>query len=107
MDLLETKVVVLILWALLKMASGLLPVVVFRLLSKSKHGWIVDKVVGATLCVGGGVLLATVFLHLQPEVEVRLLLFLLVLLLLMGFFWRCLVHDFYYFCCCCRSCYCS
>ncbi len=70
MDLLVTKVLVMLLWAALKMASGMLPVVVYRMLSKSKHGWIVDKAVGAVLCIGGGVLLATVFLHMLPEVQV-------------------------------------
>ncbi len=70
MEVVVTKVVVMLLWAALKMASGLLPVVVYRFLSRSRHGRLVDRAVGATLCIGGGVLLATVFIHMLPEVEV-------------------------------------
>ncbi len=72
MEVVVTKVLVMFLWAAVKMASGLLPVPVYRALANSRRGRkLVDKVVGAVLCIGGGVLLATVFIHMLPEVQVR------------------------------------
>ena len=67
-NLLGTKILVLLLLGLLKLASGLAPIFLKPWI-KDKHGakW-VDKLTGIVLCFGGGVLLATVFVHMVPEV---------------------------------------
>jgi len=49
-----------------KMISGLLPLAARKLLAPS----LVDAAVGVILAVGGGVLLATVFIHMIPEAQV-------------------------------------
>ncbi len=77
MEVVMTKVVVLLLWAVVKMSSGMLPLLVYCFLSRSRHGKLVDRAVGATLCMGGGVLLATVFIHMLPEVQVTIYYYLL------------------------------
>ena len=70
MDLISSKVIVLILFGLLKFITGLAPSFILRRLKV--HGkrkvWL-EKAMGAVLCVGGGVLLATVFVHMLPEVR--------------------------------------
>ena len=48
------------------MVSGLLPLLFSQALINRKAK-IFDKFVGLTLCIGGGVLLATVFIHMIPE----------------------------------------
>lgn len=66
MDLIGTKVLVLFLLGLLKMVSGLLPVFLKRLLRGAR--WL-ETFMSCVLCIGGGVLLATVFIHMIPEVR--------------------------------------
>jgi len=69
MDELNTvKVIVLILLALIKLGSGLLPVLLDKVLQVKKVKWL-EKFMSGMLCVGGGVLLSTVFVHMIPEVR--------------------------------------
>jgi len=67
MSLLGNKIAVMVAWAAVKMISGLLPLWAKKLLAP-RH---VDTAVGIVLCIGGGVLLATVFIHMIPETQVR------------------------------------
>ena len=57
-------------FGLLKFITGLAPSIILRRLKV--HGkrkvWL-DKAMGGVLCIGGGVLLATVFVHMLPEVR--------------------------------------
>ena len=70
MDLIGSKVAVLILFGLLKFISGLAPSFILgRLTAYKKRQRIIEKVMGGVLCIGGGVLLATVFVHMLPEVR--------------------------------------
>ncbi len=68
MDLLGHKILVMIVWMIVKMASGILPLFLFSFFSEQRNRS-VEKIVGSVLCLGGGVLLATVFIHMLPEVE--------------------------------------
>jgi len=71
MDVLGTKVVVLILFLLIKLGSGLLPLLLDKVLQIKKVKWL-EKFMSGMLCIGGGVLLATVFIHMIPEVREQL-----------------------------------
>ena len=68
MDLIGAKVIVLILLALVKLSSGLAPLLLVRLLKKDGMKWMENFMAGL-MCFGGGVLLATVFIHMLPEVR--------------------------------------
>ena len=68
MDLVGVKVTVLILLGLIKLGSGLLPLLLVKMLKKGRMKWIEDFMAGL-MCIGGGVLLATVFIHMLPEVR--------------------------------------
>ena len=68
MDLLGSKLVILALFGLVKFIAGLTPSIVLRLLKiHSKRQRLIEKAMGGVLCIGGGVLLATVFIHMLPE----------------------------------------
>ena len=66
MDLVGAKILVLFLLGLIKLVSGLLPLLFSQALI-SRKAKLFDKFVGVALCLGGGVLLATVFIHMLPE----------------------------------------
>jgi zinc transporter 1/2/3 len=70
MELIASKVAVLILFGLLKFITGLAPSILLKRLRVhgKKKRWL-EKAMGGVLCVGGGVLLATVFVHMLPEVR--------------------------------------
>jgi len=68
MDLTATKAVALVVLGLIKLVSGLAPLVVTKLLKKKSDRFL-KKFIGVTLCFGGGVLLATVLLHMLKEVR--------------------------------------
>ena len=69
-DLLVSKIIVLILFGLLKFIAGLAPSILLKRLNVDgkRKRWL-EKTMGGILCVGGGVLLATVFVHMLPEVR--------------------------------------
>ena len=69
-DLLVSKIIVLILFGLLKFMAGLTPSILLKRLNVDgkRKRWL-EKTMGGILCVGGGVLLATVFVHMLPEVR--------------------------------------
>ena len=69
-DLLVSKIMVLILFGLLKFMAGLTPSLLLKRLNVDgkRKRWL-EKTMGGILCVGGGVLLATVFVHMLPEVR--------------------------------------
>jgi len=70
MGVLGVKIAVLALIAAIKMASGLTPMFLFpRMRKKDVKKRVIDKVMAGVLCLGGGVLLATVFVHMMPEVR--------------------------------------
>ena len=70
MDILGIKIIVLILIAVIKFGSGMLPMVVLpRLRRMGIKKRKLDKFMAGILCVGGGALLATVFVHMIPEVR--------------------------------------
>jgi len=67
-----TKVVVLILLGTIKLVFGLAPLVLARVFKKKRNnnnGYWVKKFIGSVLCIGGGVLLSTVFIHMLKEVR--------------------------------------
>lgn len=70
MLLIVSKISVLILFGLLKFFTGLAPSLILKRLKV--HGkrkiWL-EKAMGGVLCVGGGVLFATVWVHMLPEVR--------------------------------------
>ena len=66
MNLVGVKILVLFLLALIKLVSGLLPLAFSQALIVRKAK-LFEQFVGVALCVGGGVLLATVFIHMIPE----------------------------------------
>jgi len=68
MDLIGAKVIVLILLGLVKLGSGLGPLLLVRFVKKGGMQWIENFMAGL-MCFGGGVLLATVFIHMLPEVR--------------------------------------
>ncbi len=68
MNLLGHKIFVMVVGSAIKMLAGIIPIFLFKFLS-SRQRKVLDQVVGATLCFGGGVLLSTVFLHILPEVQ--------------------------------------
>ena len=68
MDLIGAKVIVLILLGLVKLGSGLGPLLLVRFVKKEGMQWIENFMAGL-MCFGGGVLLATVFIHMLPEVR--------------------------------------
>jgi len=65
----ETKIVVLFLLGVLKLLFGLAPLVLAPVLKRRNNGWHVKKFIGSILCIGGGVLLSTVFIHMLKEVR--------------------------------------
>ena len=68
MDLLGSKLAILALFGLVKFIAGLTPSIILRLLKvPSKRQQLIEKAIGGVLCIGGGVLLATVFIHMLPE----------------------------------------
>lgn len=66
MDVLQTKVLVLCLLATLRLLFGLIPLRIARSLTPGPR---VEHAVSLCLCFGGGVLLATCFVHMLPEVR--------------------------------------
>ncbi|TRY76385.1 hypothetical protein TCAL_02719 [Tigriopus californicus] len=68
MELIGTKVTAMILLGLLKLGCGLLPIFLVKVLHFKKTSTM-DKFMGIILCIGGGVLLSTVFIHMIPEVR--------------------------------------
>ncbi|XP_039276517.1 zinc transporter ZIP1-like isoform X2 [Nilaparvata lugens] len=66
MGLIATKLVALFLLALLRLVLGLSPLLIVRTLLET-HKKQVEMCVSLCLCLGGGVLLATCFIHLLPE----------------------------------------
>lgn len=72
MDIVGAKVVVLILLLVLHMLSGLVPMMLSAKL-KQTNVMALERIVGAVLCIGGGVLLVTVFIHIIPEVREMLM----------------------------------
>jgi len=65
----EAKVVVLILLGIIKLVFGLAPLALARAIKKQKNDWWIKKLIGIVLCIGGGVLLSTVFIHMLKEVR--------------------------------------
>ncbi|XP_045138579.1 zinc transporter ZIP1-like [Portunus trituberculatus] len=65
LSLVATKAVVLVLMLVLTMAMGLLPLYVYRMLTKRLN----QVALSISLCFGAGVLLSIVFLHLLPETQ--------------------------------------
>ncbi|XP_063241433.1 uncharacterized protein LOC134541716 [Bacillus rossius redtenbacheri] len=71
MDLVGTKVLVLVLLGALRLACGLLPLAVTTRLGLKgplRHGKM-EAFISYFLCFGGGVLIATSFIHIIPEVR--------------------------------------
>lgn len=68
MNLTGAKVIVLLLLGFIKLGSGLAPLLLVRYLKKDGMKWI-EKFMAGLMCFGGGVLLATVFIHMLPEVR--------------------------------------
>ena len=70
MDLLGVKIIVLLLIAAFKLVSGIAPMFLLpRLRGAGIKKRKLDKIMAGVLCVGGGFLLATVFVHMIPEVR--------------------------------------
>ena len=70
MDLIGSKIAVIIIIGLLKLLSGLArSFILEKLILHKKRQRLIEKVMGGVLCIGGGVLLATVFVHMLPEVR--------------------------------------
>jgi len=69
MEVTATKVVVLLLLGTIKLVFGLAPLILARVFKKRGNGYWVKKFIGAVLCIGGGVLLSTVFIHMLKEVR--------------------------------------
>jgi zinc transporter 1/2/3 len=68
MDLIGAKVIVLILLGLVKLFSGLGPLLLVKFVKKEGMKWM-EHFMAGLMCFGGGVLLATVFIHMLPEVR--------------------------------------
>ena len=68
MNLIYVKVFVLILLIIIKSAAGLCPLLLNKILGVKK-GKYLDRFMNGILCIGGGVLMATVFVHMIPEVR--------------------------------------
>lgn len=67
---LAAKIATLFLFAAIKFGFGVLPSFLLKKLNfTGRRKRLLDKGVGAVLCFGGGVLLATVFVHILPEVR--------------------------------------
>jgi len=64
-----TKVVVLLMLGAIKLVCGLAPLALRKAIKKQKNDWWIKKFIGTVLCVGGGVLLSTVFIHMLKEVR--------------------------------------
>ena len=70
MDLIGSKIAVIIIIGLLKLLSGLArSFILEKLILHKKRQRLIEKVMSGVLCIGGGVLLATVFVHMLPEVR--------------------------------------
>lgn len=73
MDLLSLKLIVLGISGLARLFFGLIPLLLIRTLTKSVSGRVGNKIVKYVISLlmffGGGVLLATCFLHMMPEVR--------------------------------------
>lgn len=70
MDLITAKIVVLFLLGIIKLSSGLAPLILSRCVKSNELSWM-NKIMAAMMCVGGGVLLSTVFIHMLPEVSIK------------------------------------
>jgi len=68
MDLTGTKAIVLVLLGLIKLASGLAPLLLTKIFKRKSERFF-KKFIGTVLCFGGGVLLSTVFIHMLREVR--------------------------------------
>lgn len=68
MDLVGCKVLVLVLLGLIKLVSGLSPLLLVKYLKNRGMKW-VEHFMAGLICIGGGVLLSTVFIHMLPEVR--------------------------------------
>jgi len=66
MDLVATKVTSLLIMLVLTLAAGYLPLPLRSVISRSPRS---ATYLSATICFGAGILMATVFLHLMPEVS--------------------------------------
>ena len=64
----HAKVTVLFVLLLLKLMCGLCPVLLSKTLMRRRIGKCNERLIGIVLCFGGGVLLATVNIHMIPEV---------------------------------------
>jgi len=71
MEVTASKVVVLLMLGTIKLVFGLAPLVLARVFQQKKksNGYLVKKFIGSVLCIGGGVLLSTVFIHMLGEVR--------------------------------------
>jgi len=74
MEVTASKVVVLLMLGTIKMVFGFAPLVLTRVFHQKKksNGYLVKKFIGSVLCIGGGVLLSTVFIHMLGEVRVSM-----------------------------------
>eukprot|EP00092_Neocalanus_flemingeri_P024739 GFUD01026828.1.p1 GENE.GFUD01026828.1~~GFUD01026828.1.p1 ORF type:complete len:612 (+),score=176.20 GFUD01026828.1:251-2086(+) len=72
MEVTGTKVVVLLLLGIIKLFFGLAPLALAKAIKKQKNDWWIRKFIGTVLCVGGGVLLSTVFIHMMKEVRMSM-----------------------------------
>jgi len=68
MNLTGAKVIVLLLLGFIKLGSGLAPWLLVKYIKKEGMKWMENFMAGL-MCFGGGVLLATVFIHMLPEVR--------------------------------------
>lgn len=68
MDLVTVKIIVLVLLGLIKLGSGLAPLILIHCIKGKGMFWL-KKAMASLMCFGGGVLLSTVFIHMLPEVS--------------------------------------
>jgi zinc transporter 1/2/3 len=71
-DLVGVKIVVLVCLGMIKLISGLMPLLLGKFVKKGQMKFLEDFMAGV-MCIGGGVLLATVFIHMLPEVRESLI----------------------------------
>jgi len=64
-----SKVVVLLILGAVKLVFGLAPLIIARSFQTKRKNDGLKNIVGAVLCIGGGVLLSTVFIHMLVEVR--------------------------------------
>ncbi|CAG7818678.1 unnamed protein product [Allacma fusca] len=69
MELLTLKIIILTLSGIIRLFFGMLPIVVMKCLSNKFRESKLKTVISILMFFGGGVLLATCFLHMMPEVR--------------------------------------